>query len=121
HDTALEQQLGGILTPLLPKNPLEHVEWRLRILRDPMVNAFTMPNGSIYVSAGLLARMENEDQLAAVLAHEVTHVASRHAYISKRSRAGNVAAIQLIEAGTNVVPAGGITEATLVLLRNICE
>src|SRR5581483_11447511 len=39
HDAALEQQLGGILTPLLPKNPLEHVEWRLRILRDPMVNA----------------------------------------------------------------------------------
>ena len=49
-----------------------------------MVNAFALPNGSIYVFSGLLARAENDDQLAGVLAHEATHVTNRHAYIFNR-------------------------------------
>src|SRR5690348_1094584 len=34
---------------LVPQTPLEHVTWRFRVLRDPAPNAFSLPNGSVYV------------------------------------------------------------------------
>jgi predicted Zn-dependent protease len=50
---------------------------RIRVVRDPSINAFT-PRGPVYVHAGLLARMENEVQLAMILAHEIAHVTEGH-------------------------------------------
>ena len=50
-----------------------------RVLDSPVVNAFALPGGYIYVTRGLLAHTENEAQLAVVLGHEVGHVAGRHA------------------------------------------
>lgn len=44
------------------------------------LNAFALPNGSIYFNIGLLARMENEAQLAAVMAHEATHFIEKHSF-----------------------------------------
>lgn len=53
---------------------------RVRILVSPVLNAFCLPNGSIYVNRGLLARFDNEAQLAAVLAHEGGHFTHRHSH-----------------------------------------
>ncbi len=49
------------------------------LLNDPSVNAFSLPGGPSFVFAGLLSACENEAQLAGVLAHEISHVALRHA------------------------------------------
>ena len=51
---------------------------RVHLVRTPMFNANMAPNGMIQVWTGLLLRMENEAQLAAVLAHEVGHYLERH-------------------------------------------
>ncbi len=51
---------------------------RVRILKSSVLNAFCLPNGSIYVNRGLIARFENEAQLASVLAHEASHFTLRH-------------------------------------------
>jgi beta-barrel assembly-enhancing protease len=51
---------------------------KLRILKAPVLNAFALPNGDIYVSEGLLARFRNESQLATVLGHEGIHFVDRH-------------------------------------------
>ena len=64
---------------------LERVSWKFRVLRDPQPNAFALPNGSIYVTTGLLALIDNESQLAAIIAHELTHVMRRHSYLHNRS------------------------------------
>lgn len=45
---------------------------------DRTVNAFALPGGQIFITAALLSRLENEDQLAGVLGHEVGHVIARH-------------------------------------------
>lgn len=50
----------------------------LLVWRDPMVNAFAAPGGTVVVTTGLLARLTGPDQLAAVVAHEVGHVERRH-------------------------------------------
>jgi predicted Zn-dependent protease len=52
--------------------------WRFTVLDSPEVNAFALPGGYVYVTRGLLALARNESELAAVLAHEVTHVVAAH-------------------------------------------
>ncbi|MGH7927291.1 MAG: M48 family metalloprotease [Candidatus Binatia bacterium] len=49
------------------------------VLDSPIINAMALPGGYIYVTRGMLAHLENEDQLATVVAHEIGHVAARHA------------------------------------------
>src|SRR6266545_6194899 len=76
HDEKVEARLSAIGARLIGGQPLpERVQYRFRVLRDPMINAFALPNGSVYVNTGLVAAMETEDHPAAVLAHEITHVA----------------------------------------------
>jgi predicted Zn-dependent protease len=52
----------------------EKVTYRFLVLRDPMVNAVALPNGSIYITRVLLALLENEAQLAGILGHEAAHI-----------------------------------------------
>jgi len=85
HDAAVDAHLTALGRSVVPPGELEFVEWQFHVLRDPMVNAFALPNGSIYINAGLLARAENDGQIAGVLAHEATHVANRHGYLANRS------------------------------------
>src|SRR5437588_9582036 len=88
------QRVGESLVPRDLK--LEHVVWKFRALRDPVPNAFALPNGSIYVNTGVMSLCDNESQLAAILAHEITHVLSRHAYLQNRSKRKKSRTIKII-------------------------
>ncbi|NGP76131.1 M48 family metalloprotease [Balneolaceae bacterium YR4-1] len=57
----------------------KNTEFYFRVLDSPVVNAFALPGGYVYVTRGLLSHLENEAQLAVVLGHEIGHVAARHA------------------------------------------
>lgn len=50
------------------------------IINSPDLNAFALPNGSIYINSGMLSRLENEAQMATVLAHEGVHFIHKHSY-----------------------------------------
>ncbi|MGB8274907.1 MAG: M48 family metalloprotease [Alphaproteobacteria bacterium] len=63
------------------------------ILDSPIVNAFALPGGYVYVTRGLLALAGNEAELAGVLAHEIGHVTARHA--AQRYSQGVVAGLGL--------------------------
>ncbi len=54
------------------------IEFRFAVLDTDMVNAFAAPGGYIFITKGALAKMEDEAELAAVLAHEIAHVTERH-------------------------------------------
>lgn len=56
-----------------------NTEFTFRVLDSPIINAFALPGGYVYVTRGLLAHLNNEAQLAVVLGHEIGHVAGRHA------------------------------------------
>ncbi len=60
--------------------------WQVTVLNSPMVNAFALPGGYVYVTRGLLALANNEAEVAGVLAHEVGHVIARHG-VQRQSRA----------------------------------
>lgn len=59
--------------------------WTFRVLDDPIVNAFALPGGYIYVTRGILAHLNSEAELAGVLGHEIGHVTARHS-VSQMSR-----------------------------------
>src|SRR5688572_29406035 len=58
---------------------VRHTPVTFGVLDSPIINAMALPGGYIYVTRGMLSHLNNEDQLATVLAHEVGHVAARHA------------------------------------------
>jgi predicted Zn-dependent protease len=117
-DPALTEYVTALGDDLLPPGPdPEHVIWKFHVLRDPIPNAFALANGSIYINTGLLALLENEAQLASVIAHEETHVLNRHPYLENRSyRKKSVAANILAGVGSVGGGAGGIGGAASLLM-----
>ena len=78
-DSAVNEYLTSVIRKLSPPQltpGLLTVE--ARVLKNPLLNAFAFPNGKIYVHTGMLARIENEAQLATLLGHELTHATHRH-------------------------------------------
>ncbi len=107
HDEAMETYVNQVGRAMLPTGAApERVMWQFRVVRDPMANAFALPNGSIYVTTGLVAKLENEDQLAGVLAHEMTHVTDRHAYLAFRDYRKKAAIANIAATVASVAPGG---------------
>lgn len=77
-DAGLEGYLSSVLKRVTPAEVKQGPELNVRVLKNPLLNAFAYPNGVIYVHTGMLAQMDNEAQLATLLAHELTHVTHRH-------------------------------------------
>ncbi len=87
-NNALQQYVGKIGQEMLAVSHMrradtpthyQETEFFFRLLDSPVVNAFALPGGYIYVTRGLLSHLDNEAQLAVVLGHEIGHVAARHA------------------------------------------
>jgi len=53
-------------------------DYRFAVVRDPSINAFAVPGGYVYVNVGLINHARNDDEVAAVLGHEVAHVHAHH-------------------------------------------
>ena len=64
------------------------LEWQYGVLKDEQINAFCLPGGKIGVFTGLLEAVRNDDQLAAVIAHEVAHALAHHT--SERTSMGRI-------------------------------
>lgn len=54
------------------------LEYHFRVLDSPVVNAFAVPGGYVYLTRGIMAQLNNEAELAGVMGHEIGHVAARH-------------------------------------------
>lgn len=80
NNTAQNQRVrtvGGRI--IAAANLNSRLSWEYAVFQDETPNAFTLPNGKIGVTTGLLNLVENDDQLAAIIGHEVGHVVARHA------------------------------------------
>ena len=77
-DPALAAYVGKIGLGLAAKGQRPNLPWRFTVLDSPVVNAFAVPGGAVYVTRGILALMSSEAELAAVLGHEIGHVNARH-------------------------------------------
>ncbi len=74
------QQYVARLTREVARHSDVRVPVRVTVLNSKEINAFALPGGFIYVERGLLEAVEDEAQLAGVIAHELAHVAARHGH-----------------------------------------
>lgn len=77
RDTALTRYVNLVGNVVAGVDPRPDIVYRFAVLDSDEVNAFASPGGYVFVTRGALALMEDEATLAAVLAHEITHVNQR--------------------------------------------
>jgi predicted Zn-dependent protease len=74
----LQQYVNAIGQRLVKASHRPQLEYRFLVVDSPEINAFALPGGYIYITRGILAYLNSEAELAAVLGHELGHVTSRH-------------------------------------------
>src|SRR5271157_2006013 len=79
HAPTTETYLDGVLVKLAPASDPSAQPYRVTLLNSPIVNAFALPSGDIFVTRGLLALADDTSEIAAVMAHEIGHITAHHA------------------------------------------
>lgn len=76
-DPEVNEYVNRIVQNLVRNSDVK-VPVTVHILRDPQINAFTLPGGFVFINTGLIMGVHAEDELAGAMAHELGHVACRH-------------------------------------------
>jgi predicted Zn-dependent protease len=74
----LQSYVQGVARPLAGVSHRPALPWQFKVMDSPVVNAFAAPGGYVFITRGLLAAVNDEAELASVLAHEIGHVTARH-------------------------------------------
>ena len=96
-DPELTRYVDSIGQFLVKTSSAANVGFTFTVLNTPVVNAFALPGGYVYVTRGLVALATSEAELAGVIAHEIGHVAARHG--AERQTKGTLANIGLLILG----------------------
>lgn len=90
QDERLQAYVARLGQRLAQTSERPGLPWTFRVIDDPVVNAFAVPGGFIYVTRGILVHLNSEAELVSVLGHEIGHVTARHsaAQMSKSQLAG---------------------------------
>ncbi|HEV8433150.1 MAG TPA: M48 family metallopeptidase [Thermoanaerobaculia bacterium] len=93
------RKIGEQLHAQTPNN-IATRPFEFEIVDDPSVNAFSIPGGHVYVNSGLIGTAGKADELAAVLAHEISHITARHV-IKQAEQQQEISALGSILLGQN--------------------
>ena len=85
-DIELQEIVDRVGASIFPQLLDDFIDFRIYLIRDPSPIMFSLADGQIYIHTGLLARLDNEAQLAAVIAHEAHHIAAHHHILANNSR-----------------------------------
>ncbi|MDH4111013.1 MAG: M48 family metalloprotease, partial [Gammaproteobacteria bacterium] len=88
-DEQLQQYVSEVGQRIAAKSHRPNLQYTFTVLDGDEVNAFALPGGFVYITRGIMAYLNSEAELAAVLGHEVGHVTARH---SVRQQTGSTAA-----------------------------
>jgi predicted Zn-dependent protease len=93
EDSALTAYVNEVGQRVAAGSHRPDLSYTFTVIDSPEINAFALPGGYVYINRGLLLFLKTEDELAAVLAHEVGHITARHAVQQQaRGRLGSAAA-----------------------------
>ncbi len=88
HNPELQALVNRLGQELAAQSHRSNLNFTFTLLDSPQVNAFATPGGYVYITRGIMAYMNNEEQLAGVLGHEIGHVTARHSVRQHRSQTG---------------------------------
>jgi predicted Zn-dependent protease len=77
-DPGLQAYVNGVGLKVAQTSHRPHLPYEYAVLNTEVINALALPGGKIYITRGLLVRLDNEAELAAVLGHETGHVTAKH-------------------------------------------
>ncbi|MBN1637725.1 MAG: M48 family metalloprotease [Ignavibacteriales bacterium] len=101
NDQDLREYINEIGFKLIPDELKKSiVPFKFEVIYDPELNAFALPNGTIYIHLGMLAKLEDESQLAFILAHELVHVIKRHTAHAFSTISNTSAMLQIFSVAT---------------------
>ncbi|MEP7346762.1 MAG: M48 family metalloprotease [Gemmatimonadaceae bacterium] len=116
-DSALQKYVAGLALAIAKTTERPDVPWSFVVLDDPVVNAFALPGGPIFITRGILTHMTSEAELVSVLGHEMGHVTARHSVhqmtMSQLAQVGLVAGSIL---SPRIAQFGDLAQAGLGLL-----
>ena len=75
---ALQDYVDGVGQKLAHKSHRPNLQYHFTVLDSPEINAFALPGGYVYITRGIMAYLNSEAELAAVLGHEIGHITARH-------------------------------------------
>jgi predicted Zn-dependent protease len=93
QDAALNAYVTEVGLAVARQSHRPQMPYSFRVVNAPYANAYAFPGGSIAVTRGILARLESEDELAALVGHEIGHVSARHT--AARLSSGTVLSVVL--------------------------
>jgi predicted Zn-dependent protease len=79
QEQALQDRARRVADRLLLANQKKPDEWEVKVFEDERLNAFALPGGRIGITSAMMVFCRNDDELAAVIGHEVAHVTLQHA------------------------------------------
>ncbi len=95
-DPEVQAYIDGVGKKLLTGVENVQFPYTFKVVKDDSINAFAIPGGHTYVNTGLLKAAESEDELAAVMAHEINHVVARHSTRQMTQKYGYSLLLQLV-------------------------
>ncbi len=95
-DPAVVGAMQSMVDRLAPHAASDEMEFEIHVIDSPMVNAFALPGGKMVVFTGLIARADQPEQVAGVLAHEMAHATLRHGLHRIGQSLGFAAAVNLL-------------------------
>lgn len=114
----LQSYVNLVGTAVAMNSPRPNIPYRFVVIESPVQNAFACPGGIIFVTSALVKIMNTEAQLAGILAHEVGHVAHRHA-LKSIQRAQFFSGVGQITAATMKGDKGAQFESMIGDLQNV--
>ncbi len=78
------------------------LDWEFTVLNSPVINAFALPGGKVFISRGLAIKLDSEAELAGVLGHEIGHVTARHSNQQMSAQLGINFAIGAVAVGVGL-------------------
>lgn len=110
-DSALQQYVSRLGMEIAKHSERPNLPWSYTVLDDPVVNAFALPGGPIFITRGILTYMTSEAELVSVLGHETGHVTARHS-------ASQISKAQLAQVG---LIAGSILSPQVAQFGNLAN
>ena len=96
HDPVVVGAMEQIIDRLAPHAALQGLDYEVHVVRSEQVNAFALPGGIIVVYTGLIEQADQPEQVAGVLAHEISHATLRHGLERVGQSLGVAAAVNLL-------------------------
>lgn len=111
-DPIMTERVNAIGQKIASVSDRKEVRYAFRVIDKDEINAFALPGGYVFIFKGLVDKVSNDDELAAVIAHEISHVVARHSI--KRLQGGvgyNILRILMAVTGAGSQDAGRIDVA----------